>query len=123
MTHIPTTIPTEPIRWYFIESCKIFTAFATITNDYTDSLWPSLFYRELQKNYCPATITDVVSDGIIDGGCTFPCVRLSECQVSRPIYQRNHRRKLEIQCARALTPIYRQTCRLTSKILEGFLKF
>jgi hypothetical protein len=50
-------------------------------------------------------------------------VWLSDCQVGRHIYRRNHWRKRQIQCARALTPIYRRMCRRTSKNLEGFSKF
>jgi len=71
MTHIPTTIPTEPIRRSFIESCKIFIAFSTITDNYTDSLWLSVFYRELQKHYCP-------------------------CHNHRCCFRRNHWRRLHI---------------------------
>ena len=52
MKQMPTSIQTEPICWYFTESCKIFTTFATITNDLTDRKWSSIFYRELQNMYC-----------------------------------------------------------------------
>ena len=93
----PTTIPTVCGHRYFTESCKNIIAHATIT--------------------------DIVPDGITDRRCKFQYVRLPKCQVTRPIYRQHHQQKLQIQCARALTPIYRQTCRRTSKIVEGFLKF
>ena len=71
MTQIPTSIPTTCGRRYFTESCKIFTAFATITDDHTDGLWPSIFYQELLKIYCP-------------------------CHNHRRCFWQNHRRTLQI---------------------------
>jgi hypothetical protein len=44
----------ETVRQYFIESCKIFTAFATITNDHTENC--KIFTAN-------ATIINIVSDG------------------------------------------------------------
>jgi hypothetical protein len=123
MTQIPTSIPTTCGRRYFTESCKIFTAFATITDDHTDGLWPSIFYQELLKIYCPCHNHRRCFWQNHRRSCKFQCVWLSECQVGQPVYRWHHRRTLQIQCEHALRPIYRRTCRWTSKILEGFLKF
>ena len=37
---------------YFIKSCKIFTAHATIIDVDIDGISPSVFYRELKNIYC-----------------------------------------------------------------------
>jgi hypothetical protein len=42
----------DAVRQYFTESWKIFTAYATIANVYTDEHIPSVLYRELQNIYC-----------------------------------------------------------------------
>ena len=39
-------------RWYFTESCKIFTKYTTITNVSIDEIIQSVFHRELQNIYC-----------------------------------------------------------------------
>jgi len=91
--------------------------------------YPSVFHRELQKNYnilphSPmAIITDAVIGGITNGWRTFQCVRLSDCLVGRHNYRWNHQRMWKIQCACALTHSYRRICRRTSKNLERFSKF
>ena len=69
MTQIPTYILMETVRQYFIESCKIFTAFATITDDHTENC--KIFTTH-------ATIIDV-SNGQTVGISSKRCMRLSEC--------------------------------------------
>jgi hypothetical protein len=78
-------------RRYFTESCKNnYSIFPHSLMEYD----PSVFCRELQKNYSPCHNHRCVS-----------------------------RRTRQIQCARALTPFYIRMCQRTSKNLEGFSKF
>jgi hypothetical protein len=119
MTQIPTSILMKTVRRYFTNSCKIFTTFTTITNDHTDGLWPSVFYRDLQNIYCPChnhqhcfwqTNCRYI---IIEARAT---IRVLGRSVRIPTDAANSN-------VRALTPLYQQTCRWTSKILDGFLNF
>ena len=52
MPQSPTSLQTEWVCRFFIESCKIFTEYATITNVSTNGHSPSVFYRELKNIYC-----------------------------------------------------------------------
>jgi hypothetical protein len=52
MSQSSTSVQTDTVRQYFTESCKIFTAHATITDVCTDGYSPSVFYLELQNIYC-----------------------------------------------------------------------
>jgi len=110
-------IPTEYVPPVFYQKLKKITAFATITNGDTDSICPvGILLIVAKKITTHATITDVFPNRITDGRCKFQCVRLSDSEVGQHIY----RRKRQIQCARALTPIYRRMCRRTSKIWRDF---
>jgi hypothetical protein len=52
MPHSLTNIQTNNAHRYFIESCKIFTAYTTFTDGYTDGQHPLVFHKELQNIYC-----------------------------------------------------------------------
>jgi len=115
MTQIPTSILTKTVRRYFTNSCKIFTTFATITDDHTDGLWPSVFYRVYcqchNHRHCFRQIDRRYI--IIEARAT---IRVLGRSVRIPTDAANSN-------VHALTPLYQQTCRRTPKILDGFLNF